>query len=261
VRQGDTETTPYGWGTFASRSLVIGGGATKKAAALLAGRIKEVASHLLEADPKDLKLEDGKVLVSGSPESHVEITAVARAAFLEAQKLPEGEAGKLEADAGFDPPGTFSNATHGVVVEIDPETGGVRIDRYVVAEDCGVMINPMIVEGQVRGGVAQGIAAALYEQMVYDDEGQPVTSTLMDYLVPTAAEIPGIEIFHLETHCEYSETGAKGVGEGGTMGAPAAVASAVADALSHLDIDVDHLPISPDYLRAAIRKAQEGNTA
>jgi aerobic carbon-monoxide dehydrogenase large subunit len=261
VRQGDTETTPYGWGTFASRSLVIGGGATKKAAALLAERIKEVASHLLEADPKDLKLEDGKVSVSGSPESNVEIAVVARAAFLEAQRLPEGEAGKLEADAGFDPPGTFSNATHGVVVEIDPETGGVCIDRYVVAEDCGVMINPMIVEGQVRGGVAQGIAAALYEQMVYDDEGQPVTSTLMDYLVPTAAEIPDIEIFHLETPCEYSETGAKGVGEGGTMGAPAAVASAVADALSHLGIDVDHLPITPDYLWVAIKEAQEGNTA
>src|SRR5215210_4957686 len=261
VRQGDTDATPYGWGTFASRSLVIGGGATKKAATLLADRIREIASHLLEADPKDLKLEDGKVSVSGSPESHVEIAAVAHAAFLEAQKLPEGQAGKLEADAGFDPPGTFSNATHGVVVEIDPETGDVRIDRYVVAEDCGVMINPMIVEGQVRGGVAQGIAAALYEQMVYDDEGQPVTSTLMDYLVPTAAEIPDIEILHLETPCEYSETGAKGVGEGGTMGAPAAVASAVADALLHLGIDVDHLPITPDYLRAKIKEAQEGNTA
>jgi hypothetical protein len=135
------------------------------------------------------------------------------------------------------------------VVEIDPETGDVRIDRYVVAEDCGVMINPMIVEGQVRGGVAQGIAAALYEQLIYDDEGQLVTSTLMDYLVPTAMEIPPVEILHLETPCEYSETGAKGVGEGGTMGAPAAVASAVADALSHLDVEIDRLPITPDLLR------------
>jgi carbon-monoxide dehydrogenase large subunit len=261
VRQGDTETTPYGWGTFASRSLVIGGGATKKAAILLADRIKEIAGHLLEADPRDLKLEDGKVSVSGSPGSNVEIAAVARAAFLEAQKLPEGAAGKLEADAGFDPPGTFSNATHGVVVEIDPETGEVSIDRYLVVEDCGVMINPMIVEGQVRGGIAQGIAAALYEHMIYDDEGQPVTSTLMDYLVPTAMEIPTVEILHLETPCEYSETGAKGVGEGGTMGAPAAVATAVADALSHLDIDIDRLPITPDHLRAEIKRAQEGNTA
>ena len=256
VRQGDTEATPYGWGTFASRSMVIGGGATKKAAALLAERIKEVASHLLEANPRDLEIESGKVSVKGSPDHYVEVPAVARAAYLEAQKLPEGEAGRLEASAGFDPPGTFSNATHGVVVEIDPKTGDVRIERYVVAEDCGVMINPMIVEGQVRGGVAQGIAAALYEQLVYDDEGQLLTSTLMDYLVPTATEIPNVEILHLETPCEYTETGAKGMGEGGTMGAPAAVASAVADALSHLDIEVDRLPITPDRLRAAIRESQ-----
>ncbi|MDQ4043217.1 MAG: xanthine dehydrogenase family protein molybdopterin-binding subunit, partial [Actinomycetota bacterium] len=228
VRQGDTDATPYGWGTFASRSLVIGGGATKKAAALLADRIREIASHLLEASPEDLELEDGKVRVKGSSDHFVEMAEVARAAFLEAQRLPEGEAGTLEANAGFDPPGTFSNATHGVEAEIDPETGEVRLGRYVVAEDCGVMINPMIVEGQVRGGVAQGIAAALYERFVYDDEGQPVTSTLMDYLVPTATEIPSIEIMHLETPCEFTETGAKGVGEGGTMGAPAAVASAVA---------------------------------
>jgi carbon-monoxide dehydrogenase large subunit len=261
VRQGDTETTPYGWGTFASRSLVIGGGATKKAAALLAERIKEVASHLLEAAPGDLEIEDGRVSVSGSPDRYIEIPEVARAVYLEAHRLPEGEAGSLEASAGFDPPGTFSNATHGVMVEIDPETGDVRIDRYLVAEDCGVMVNPMIVEGQVRGGVAQGIAAALYEQLIYDDEGQLVTSTLMDYLVPTAMEIPPVEILHLETPCEYSETGAKGVGEGGTMGAPAAVASAVADALSHLDVEIDRLPITPDLLRAAIRdsRAREGN--
>jgi carbon-monoxide dehydrogenase large subunit len=258
VRQGDTESTPYGWGTFASRSAVIGGGATKRAAVLLAERIKEVASHLLEASPGDLELEDGRVSVSGSPDRFTEVAAVARAAHLEAQLLPEGEAGTLDASAGFDPPGTFSNATHGVVVEIDPETGDVRIDRYVVAEDCGVMINPMIVEGQVRGGVAQGIAAALYERLVYDDEGQLVTSTLMDYLVPTATEVPPIEILHLETPCEFSETGAKGMGEGGTMGAPAAIACAVTDALAHLGIEVDSLPITPDVLRAAIKESQKG---
>jgi carbon-monoxide dehydrogenase large subunit len=261
VRQGDTEATPYGWGTFASRSMVIGGGATKRAAGLLAERIKEVASHLLEAAPGDLEVAEGKVFVAGSPEQHVTIEKVARAVHLEAHLLPEGEAGTLDATAGFDPPGTFSNATHGVVVEIDPETGAVRLDRYVVVEDCGVMINPMIVEGQVRGGVAQGIAAALYERLIYDDEGQLVTSTLMDYLVPTTTEIPPIEIHHLETPCGFSETGAKGMGEGGTMGAPAAIASAVADALSHLDIEVDTLPITPDRLRAAIKEsaADEGN--
>jgi carbon-monoxide dehydrogenase large subunit len=259
VRQGDTESTPYGWGTFASRSLVIGGGATKRAAVLLAERIKEVAGHLLEASAGDLEIEGGKVSVRGSPDRFIEVAAVARAAHLEAHLLPEGEAGTLDASAGFDPPGTFSNATHGAVVEIDPETGDVRIDRYVVAEDCGVMINPMIVEGQVRGGVAQGIAAALYERFVYDDEGQPVTSTLMDYLVPTATEIPSIEIMHLETPCEFTETGAKGVGEGGTMGAPAAIACAVADALAHLDIEIDDLPITPEHLLAAIKESHEGN--
>jgi aerobic carbon-monoxide dehydrogenase large subunit len=261
VRQGDTESTPYGWGTFASRSLVIGGGATKRAAVLLAKRIKEVASHLLEASAGDLEIQDGKVSVRGSSDRSIGVAEVARAAHLEAQLLPEGEAGTLEASAGFDPPGTFSNATHGVVVEIDPETGDVRIDRYVVAEDCGVMINPMIVEGQVRGGVAQGIAAALYERFVYDGEGQPVTSTLMDYLVPTATEIPPIEIIHLETPCEFTETGAKGVGEGGTMGAPAAIACAVADAVSYLGIEVDRLPITPDHLLAAIKESREGNAA
>jgi carbon-monoxide dehydrogenase large subunit len=256
VRQGDTETTPHGWGTFASRSLVVGGGATKRAAAILAERIKEVASHLLEADPRDLEIKDGKVSVSGSPDRFIEVAEVARAAHLEAHRLPEGEAGTLEASADFDPPGTFSNATHAAVVEIDPETGDVRIGRYVVVEDCGVMINPMIVEGQVRGGVAQGIAAALYEQLVYDDEGQLLTSTLMDYLVPTATEVPPVEILHLETPSEFTETGAKGMGEGGTMGAPAAVASAVADALSHLDIEIDRLPITPDRLRTAIKESR-----
>jgi aerobic carbon-monoxide dehydrogenase large subunit len=145
------------------------------------------------------------------------------------------------------------------VVEIDPETGDVRIDRYVVVEDCGVMINPMIVEGQVRGGVAQGIAAALYERLVYDDEGQLVTSTLMDYLIPTATEIPPIEILHLETPCEFTETGAKGMGEGGTIGALAAIACAVTDALAHFGIEIDYLPITPASLRAAIRESQEGN--
>ncbi len=260
VRQGDTEATPYGWGTFASRSMVIGGGATKRASALLADRIKDVAGHLLEAAAGDLEIEDGRVFVAGSPEKHVTVEKVARAVHLEAHLLPEGEAGTLDATAAFDPPGTFSNATHGVVVEIDPETGAVGIERYVVVEDCGVMINPMIVEGQVRGGVAQGIAAALYERLAYDDEGQLVTSTLMDYLVPTTTEIPPIEIHHLETPCEFSETGAKGMGEGGTMGAPAAIASAVADALAHLDIEIDALPITPERLQAAIKrsKAYEG---
>ena len=177
---------------------------------------------------------------------------IARIAHLEVRRLPDDVEPGLEAHASFDPPGTFSNATHGAVVEIDPETGKVTIERYVVVEDCGVMINPAVVEGQVRGGVAQGIAAALYEELRFGEDGQPQSTNLMDYLVPTALEIPRIEIDHLETPSEFSETGAKGMGEGGTMGAPACIATAVSDALAHLGAEVDHIPITPDLLHEAL---------
>jgi aerobic carbon-monoxide dehydrogenase large subunit len=256
VRQSDTDATPYGWGTFASRSMVVGGGATHRATGALAGRLRRLAAHLLEAAPDDVELRGGRALVRGSADHGLAYSDLARVAYLEAQKLPEGEPPGLEELASFDPPGTFSNATHGCIVEIDPETGAVAIERYVVAEDCGVMINPAIVEGQVRGGVAQGIAAALYEELVYSEEGQLQTASLMDYLVPTAAEIPAVEILHLETPSEFSETGAKGMGEGGTMGAPACVATAVADAVAHLGIEVDRLPIRPDRLLADLRAAR-----
>jgi aerobic carbon-monoxide dehydrogenase large subunit len=236
--------------------MVVGGGATQRAATALADRVRRLAAHLLEAAPEDVELRDGRAFVRGSPEHALSFADVARVAYLEAQKLPEDEPPGLEAQATFDPPGTFSNATHGCVVDVDPHTGAVRIERYVVAEDCGVMINPAIVEGQVRGGVAQGIAAALYEELVFGEDGQPQTTSLMDYLVPTAAEIPPIEILHLETPSEYSETGAKGMGEGGTMGAPACVATAVADAVAHLGIEIDRVPVRPDHLLAALRRAE-----
>ena len=252
VRQSDTDATPYGWGTFASRTMVVGGGATKRATLALAERIRRLAGHLLEAASEDIELRDGRATVRGSPERGLSFADVGRVAYLEVQRLPPDEDPGLECQASFDPPGTFSNATHGCIVEIDPETGAVAIERYVVAEDCGVMINPAIVEGQVRGGVAQGIGAALYEELVYTEEGQLQTASLMDYLVPTAAEIPAVEILHLETPSEFSETGAKGMGEGGTMGAPACVATAVADAVAHLGIEIDRLPIRPDHVLAAL---------
>jgi aerobic carbon-monoxide dehydrogenase large subunit len=257
VRQSDTDATPYGWGTFASRSAVVGGGATHRATGALAERLRRLAAHLLEAAPEDVELREGRAHVRGSTDQALSYADLARVAYLEVRKLPEGEEPGLEEHASFDPPGTFSNATHGCIVEVDPDTGAVRIDRYVVAEDCGVMINPAIVEGQVRGGVAQGIAAALYEELVYTDDGQLQTASLMDYLVPTAAEIPAVEIHHLETPSKLSETGAKGMGEGGTMGAPACVATAVADAVAHLGIEVDRLPIRPDRLLAELRAARE----
>lgn len=254
VVQGDTDRVPYGWGTFASRSLVIGGGAVKKAAEALADHVRRIGAHLMETDPQDVGLLDGKVVVRGS-ERHVQITDVARTAYHAAHRLPEGQAPGLEATASYDPEGTFSNATHGVVVEVDPQTGEVHLERYVVVEDCGVIINPMIVEGQVHGGVAQGIAAALYERLVYDREGQLLTGTLGDYLIPTASEVPRIEVSHLVTPAPSSPTGAKGMGEGGTIGAPAAVANAVSDALAHLGVEVQEIPITPEYVLASLRRA------
>jgi carbon-monoxide dehydrogenase large subunit len=255
VRQGDTDTTPYGWGTFASRSMVVGGGATRLACVKLADRIRTLAGHLLEAAPEDVELREGRAVVKGSPTVSASFREIARLAYLETQRLPDGIDPGLEFSATFDPPGTFSNACHGAIVDVDARTGAVAIERYLVVEDCGVMVNPAIVEGQVRGGVAQGIAAALYEELAYSDEGELQNASLMDYLVPTAWEIPAIEILHLETPSQFSQTGAKGMGEGGTMGAPACIASAVADALAHLDVEVDRIPITPERLLRSIRSA------
>ena len=257
VRQGDTDATPYGWGTIASRSMVVSGGATRLVGARLAERIRALAAHMLEADPEDLELRDGRAVVKGAPGSGVTFREVARLAYLETHRLPPGVEPGLECSASFDPPGTFSNACHAAIVEVDAETGAVTIERYVVVEDCGVVVNPAIVEGQVRGGVAQGIAAALYEQLSYGEDGQLQNASLMDYLVPTAWEIPRIEILHLETPSQFSHTGAKGMGEGGMMGAPACIASAVADAVAHLGIEVDSIPITPDRLLRSIRRGAE----
>ena len=253
VVQGDTDTTPHGWGTFASRSIAIGGGAVKRAGETLAARIAAIGAHLLEVAPADVVLSGGAVSVRGAPGRSLAIADVARAAHHAAHRLPDGAEPGLEARATFDPPGTFSNATHGAEVEVDTQTGAVRILRYVVVEDCGVVINPTIVDGQVHGGVAQGVAAALYERLVYDEQAQPLSGTFADYLVPTAAEIPRIEVHHLQTPSAHSATGAKGMGEGGAIGAPAAIANAVSDALAHLGVEIDAIPISPERLLAALR--------
>jgi carbon-monoxide dehydrogenase large subunit len=166
--------------------------------------------------------------------------------------VPEELRDGLEARSSFDPPGTFSNACHAAAVSIDPGTGEIRLLRYLVVEDCGVVINPMIVDGQVRGGVAQGVAAALLERVRYDPDGQPGSATLMDYLAPTAGELCPVDIVHLETPSAHSETGAKGMGEGGTIGAPAAVLNAVNDALADAGVSFDHIPVLPQEVAAAL---------
>lgn len=252
---GDTDATPYGWGTFASRSLVIGGGACKLAAAGIAAKLRLIAGTLLEAAPADIVLEAGRAAVAGTDRS-VAIADLARAAFHQSHRFPAVSNG-LKETATYDPAGTFSNACHAVIVEVDVETGGVSIERYVVAEDAGILINPMIVDGQIRGGVAQGIANALYEEIVYDSDGNLLTASLADYLPPTCAEIPDIEIAHMVTLSEATITRAKGVGEGGAIGAPAAVLNAVCDALSPFGIEILEMPATPQRIRDLIRRAEQ----
>lgn len=256
VIQGDSAAVPDATGTYASRSTVLAGGAARLASETLREKVLVVASHLLEAAPTDLVAEAGRVTVSGTDRS-VSFRDVARAVYSEMGRLPEGAREALAATKTYDPVfGTTTSATHVAAVEIDPETFHVRLDRFVVAEDCGRVINPLIVDGQVHGGVAQGIGATLYEEIVYDGEGQLHSASLVDYLVPTACEIPPIEVTHLETVSPTTLGGFRGMGEGGTIGAPAAIANAVADALSHLGIAINELPVTPERLFRLIEAAQ-----
>ena len=252
LRQGDTDLSSYGWGTWGSRSIVIGGGAADRAAEKVGRQLRQVAAHLLEASADDIELAGGSARVRGDDAAAVPVSELARIVHFQAHRLPEELRYGLEARASFDPPGTFSNACHVAMVTIDPGTGEIRLRRYLVVEDCGVVINPIVVDGQVRGGVAQGAGAALLERVRYGSDGQPGSTTLMDYLAPTAAELCDIEIAHLETPSAFSETGAKGMGEGGMIGAPAAVLNAINDALAPAGVAFDHIPVLPADVCAAL---------
>jgi carbon-monoxide dehydrogenase large subunit len=251
IVHGDTDQTPYGWGTFASRSLVICGGACKLAAAALAKRIAAIAGTLLEAAAADIELFDGSARVKGTDKT-IEIARVARVAYQQSNRV-EGEPG-LRESATYDPDGTFSNACHAAIVEVDIATGAVALRRFVVAEDAGILVNPMIVDGQVHGGVVQGIANALFEEIKYDEQGNLLTTSLADYLPPTLAEVPEIEILHFETHSDATITKAKGVGEGGAIGAPAAVVNAIVDALAPFGVEFFELPVTPLRIRQKLRE-------
>jgi carbon-monoxide dehydrogenase large subunit len=252
VIHGDTDSTPYGWGTFASRSLVIAGGASLIAAKKVRYKLIKIASHFLEAAPDDIVLEGGTAKVAGTDRA-VTIAKMARAAYTQTHKFKgEIEPGLTETGT-YDPSGTFSNACHIALVEVDVETGRTAIERYVVAEDAGRIINPMIADGQVHGGIAQGIGNALLEEIIYDDSGNILTSTLADYIPPTAHEIPPIELHHTETPSTQSNTKAKGLGEGGAIGPPAAVINAINDALSPFGVEIDEMPATPQRIRAALR--------
>jgi carbon-monoxide dehydrogenase large subunit len=242
---GDTDATPFGLGAFASRQAVIGGGAAARAAVAVRDKALRIAAHVLEAAPEDLATADGHVLVRGAPDRAVALAEIARIAHLETHRLPPDLEPGLEATRFYDPiRGTFAAGAQAAIVEVEPDTGAVRIRRCVCVEDAGRVINPLIVEGQVHGAIAQGIGGALLEEHVYDPGGQLLTGTFMEYALPTAAVIPSLETSHIEQPAA-NLLGVRGVGEGGTLGPAAAIANAVADALRPLDVDVDALPLTP----------------
>ncbi|MHB1304961.1 MAG: xanthine dehydrogenase family protein molybdopterin-binding subunit [Acidiphilium sp.] len=254
VVHGDTDRTPYGWGTFASRSLVISGGAALLAGRKLHDKLLRVAAEMLEAAEADIDIVAGIAQVRGTDRT-IAVDLLARAAWHQAHRFGTDFTPGLVERGHYDPAGTFSNATHVAFVEVDIATGAVKVQRFIVAEDAGRLINPMIVDGQIAGGVAQGIGNALLEEIVYDEAGNMLSATLADFLPPTVHEIPPIEILHRETISPETVTGAKGLGEGGTIGAPAAIVNAINDALSPFAVAIDEMPATPMRIRAALRAA------
>jgi carbon-monoxide dehydrogenase large subunit len=260
VQCGDTSATPYGHGTFASRSAVLAGGASIRAARKVRELLVRFAAEELEANAGDLEVGDGRISVVGSPERGVAISDLARWAYHRPERLPEGMEPLLEAVATYDAApgtGTFANAAQMALVEVDAETGSVRVLGYWVVEDCGKMINPLVVDGQVHGGVAQGIGGALLEEFVYNEDGQLLSTTFMDYLLPGATDIPPMTVVHLETPSPFTIKGIKGMGEGGSIGPGPAIASAVEDALRPIGkVFVNELPLTPERVRKFVEIAE-----
>ena len=256
VLQGDTLSSPFSTGTWGSRAMVMGGGAVAVACRALAERVNRIGAWLLQSDPADARVIDGKVEVRGASVTLREIT---RAWYLQPQNLPpDVDHGGLEVTMGYRPArdsGTFSYAAHAAVVAVDASTGEIEILDYVVVEDGGKLVNPMIVDGQVRGGTAQGIGTCLFEAMPFDARGQPLASSLLDYFLPSAIEVPNIRVLHMETPSPHTEFGIKGIGEGGAVGPPAAIVCAVNDALAGLGAEVHDLPLMPHRVLEAIAAA------
>jgi carbon-monoxide dehydrogenase large subunit len=258
IVQADTQSTPYGPGTGGSRTAVIAGGAARQATEAVREKVLQIAAHEMEASPDDLEITDSVVSVRGTPSRSMTMQEVATAAYVNSGDLPPDIRSGLEATVRYRPSKfpTWSNATHICVVEIDPTTWIPEVKRYIVSEDCGSMINPNVVEGQISGGVVQGVAGALLENFVYDAEGNPLTSSFMDYLLPTASEVPDLEIGHIETESTTNPGGHKGLGEGGAIGSHAAAVNAVADALAHLGVKATKTPLGPGEIFALVDAAR-----
>jgi carbon-monoxide dehydrogenase large subunit len=258
VLSGDTRTMPHGTGVWASRSAVVSSGAAATAATEVRRRLLAIASHLLEADPVDLEVRDGVVQVAGAPDARLTVADIAEVAHWRTHRLPpELQVGLAAVGEYSGPNVTFNNGAHAAVVEVDEDTGLVHLVDYVCVEDCGVLINPEIVDGQIRGGVAQGVGGALLERLHYDEQGQLLTSTLLDYLLPTGPDLPDIRVEHIETPSPVTRLGVKGAGEAGAAGAPAAVHNAVNDALSRRGARVWHQPITPERVLRALDEARD----
>ena len=253
---GDTAETPYSTGTWGSRCMIMSGGAVAAACDELAERVLKIGAGLLQARREDVRIESGFVV---GPSGRIAVPEIARIWYRRPQDLPaDVDPRGLELTAGYKAKrdtGTFSYAAHAAVVAVTPDTGEVEILDYVVVEDGGVLVNPMIVDGQIWGGAAQGIGTALYEEMAFDAQGQPLASTLSDYLLPGPTEVPDIRILHMETPSPYTRFGQKGVGEGGAIAPPAAITNAVNDALKDLGVELLVSPITPRRIVEAIERA------
>jgi aerobic carbon-monoxide dehydrogenase large subunit len=257
---GDTAATPFGANTGGSRNAVSGGNSAAKGAADLRQKVLEIAAHELEASPEDLEIQKGVISVKGAPVMSRTLAEIAQRAQA-SKDLPAGMSpglevvGRYTTTAGY----TYSNAAHVAVCEVDVTTGKVTVKRFIVSEDCGVMINPNVVEGQIAGGVIQGIGGVLYEHFVYDPDGNPLTTTYLDYLIPTSTEVPMIEYDHLETPAPTNPGGFKGMGEGGAIGAPSAIINAVFDALAPFGVKITRQPLTPPAILDLLEEAKTAN--
>ena len=254
VQFGDTQGTPFGYGTYGSRSAAVGGTAIYKSVAKIKEKSRKLAAHLLEAAEEDVVFENGKAFVRGAPDKSKTIQEIALQASV-AYDLPQGMEPYLDETTYYDPANcTFPFGTHICTVEIDPETGKVSVLRYIAVDDVGKVINPLIVDGQLHGGIAQGLAQALYEGVVYDENGQLITGSLMDYAIPKADMVPHYELARTETPSPVNPLGVKGAGEAGTIGSGVTVSNAVIDALSHLGIKHLDMPYTAEKMWRAINQ-------
>jgi carbon-monoxide dehydrogenase large subunit len=256
IMHGDTGTGAMGLGTYGSRTTAVGTEAVARAADKVVEKARSIVSHLLEAAPEDIEVHDGKFSVKGSPDKGLALAEVSGVAHVQPEKMPEGMEPGLEETSFYDPENfVFPFGAHACIVDVEEDTGKVKVVRYVAIDDCGPAINPMVIDGQVHGGIAQAIGQALYEHVMYDDTGQLVTGTFVDYALPTAAELPSFETDRTETPSPVNSLGVKGIGEAGTIAATPAVVNAVIDALKPLGVTYMNMPLGPEAVWTAIQEA------